>query len=154
MRTPTAQLCQQFMQNFEGQTWYGECLLESLERISTEEALHSIAGRSIMRLTRHLLAWRVFALEKLKNNETFDIALNSEADWPSDESAPSWEEVLSELKGNQAQMLASIEKMSAEKLLEKVPGRPYRYAFLLQGILEHDAYHQGQINLLYQLVKA
>jgi uncharacterized damage-inducible protein DinB len=154
MRTPTAQFHQQYIQNFEGKTWYGECLMESLERVSTEEALHSIAGRSIMRLTRHLLAWRQFALEKLQNNDVFDIELNSEADWPSDETAPGWEEVLAALRQNQTEMLACIEKMSTEKLLEVVPGRSYRYAYLLQGILEHDAYHQGQINLLFQLVKA
>jgi uncharacterized damage-inducible protein DinB len=155
MRTPLEQLAHHAETLFQGQPWYGESLMHCLEGISPAEARAQIAGRSILRLTRHLLAWRIFTLKKMQGEADYDIEIGSPIDWPSDDEpgAPTWPELLRDLRENQSRLLAAIRSMPESQLLERVPGRTYRFAFLIQGIQEHDVYHLGQVNLLRSLLK-
>jgi uncharacterized damage-inducible protein DinB len=151
MRTPVQQLIFQLENTFGGRPWYGNPLMETLENISPETATTLLEDRSILRLARHMLAWRTFVLHKLQGGEVYDIELGSEQDWPSDDRL-SWPETLQALRDNQTQLLETLRRFPEEKLLERVPKREYRYAAMLEGLVQHDVYHLGQISLLKKLV--
>lgn len=151
MRTPTQQLIFQLENTFSGRPWYGNALMTTLEDIAPEKATKLLEGRSILRLARHMLAWRTFVLHKLQGDEAYDIKIGSEQDWPSGD-RPGWPETLQALRDNQAQLLEMLRQFPEEKLLERVPKREYRYAAMLEGLVQHDVYHLGQISLLKKLV--
>ncbi len=151
MRTPIEHLCFQLENTFEGKPWYGRSLMDILREIAPDTAHQVLRGRSILRLGRHLLAWRVFTLEKLRGNAEYDIEIGGEGDWPSDPGMD-WPALLDALRDNQAQLLAALRQFPEANLLERVPGRNFRYSFLLEGVVQHDIYHLGQIALLKQLL--
>lgn len=148
MRHKLQSIAHQFQQVFEGDPWYGTSVMETLSSIPEAHVNVLFQDKSILRLVRHMIAWRTFALNKLEGNAEYDI--DEELDWPSDD-ALSWREVVQTLGKNQQQLLLALEKTPSSKLAEKVPGRNYSFAALLDGLLQHDIYHLGQISLLNKL---
>ncbi len=122
-----------------------------LESIRPEDAVKQLKGRSILRLARHMLAWRTYVLHKLQGDDDFDIDMNSEADWPTDD-AMAWPDVLEAFRNNQNQLLDALKSFPETHLDAHVPGRNYTFRFMLEGMGQHDVYHLGQIALLKNLV--
>lgn len=147
MRSLRQQLLFQLQNQFDGMPWYGLSTEESLENISAEAAVRRHGDRSVIRLIRHMLAWRTYVLRKLQGDADYEVDIDSDADWPDDD-AVSWEAVLQALRENQAALLVALEQFPEEKLLEQVPGRDYRFAFMVEGLVQHEVYHLGQVNLL------
>ena len=140
-----------FKLTFDGSPWYGTAVMPMLESIGPEVAIKQLKGRSILRLARHMLAWRTYVLYKLQGDDGFDIEMGSEADWPTDD-AMNWSAVLEALNTNQTQLLEVLKTFPETKLVERVPGRQYTFRFMLEGMVQHDVYHLGQIALLKNLV--
>ncbi|MEM9929235.1 MAG: DinB family protein [Bacteroidota bacterium] len=78
--------------------------------------------------------------------------MNSASDWP-DCSTLSKAALLTQLEASQKDLLAAIRQNTDELLEEQVPST-YKYTRgdLTIGILQHDIYHLGQINLLVSLL--
>ena len=107
----------------------------------------------MVELVKHVTAWRIFALEKLRGNTGYDIA-TPEQDWPPTGTITEtrWQQILSELSASQRQLLETLSLVDDEKLLETVPGREYDFYFLLHGVIQHDLYHLGQMALLKKIL--
>lgn len=150
MRSLRQQLIFQLQNHFDGSPWYGESLMASLQQIPETTAVRKREGRSILRLLRHMLAWRNYVLQKLLGNDDFEIEFRGPADWPDDENM-NWPEAMAALQENQTALLDALEQFPESKLPETVPGRAYSYAFMAEGLTQHDIYHLGQINLLAKL---
>ncbi len=136
---------------FEGEPWYGTSVMKKLETIDWQTVNEKKYGtKSIAVLLGHMISWRVFVLKKLQGDEAFAIQIDNHADWPNIHitSANEWGELLEELMATQ-RMLLSLLANHADALLEqKVPGKNDTFRFLLEGIVQHDVYHLGQIALL------
>jgi uncharacterized damage-inducible protein DinB len=91
-----------------------------------------------------MTAWRIFVCEKLEGNDAFDIDTD-EMNFPT---SVNLKAVLKELKASQKRLLELLKQTPVERLDEKVPGRPYKFKVMLNGIIYHDVYHTGQIVLL------
>ncbi len=89
-----------------------------------------------------MLAWRNFVLQKLTGNDDFDIIDNSLDDWPE---VNDWETLVKKFDECHFNILQAIQKFPPEKWDYKVPLRDYTFMYLINGILEHDYYHYGQI---------
>ena len=144
-------LIQRFQAIYNGHPWYGTNILSSLKQITPEMSLQSLLPekKNIAEILKHIVAWRQFLIEHLQGNSSYRIELNSELDWPSIKDL-SWDDLLEELGQSQAQilqLLAGQEDTLLESTLSNV-GSPYTFRYLIEGILQHDAYHLGQINLL------
>ncbi|MEZ5039168.1 MAG: DinB family protein [Saprospiraceae bacterium] len=139
--------------SYQGTPWYGNALLSSLRKISSERAKMQVkpGTKSIAALLRHMVAWRQFLIEHLQGNNTFDIELNSEIDWPSVDDL-TWEELVEELEISQTNILHLLSQQEDSWLKEMVGNRTYNHRFLVEGVIQHDIYHLGQINLLNNLI--
>ncbi len=137
---------------FEGSPWHGLSVLDIIEDVSAEQALRRLhAGtHNICELVRHMTNWRTFAIEKLKGNPTFDIALNTAADWPVVDTLAetNWQQYKDNLRHTQQQLLDLLAMIPDTRLDDIVGGRKYSFRVLLYGIIQHDTYHQGQIALV------
>ena len=151
------ELLQEYQEVFEGSPWYGSAVIKTLRRIPFYLVNQKIQpqAHSIAELLRHMLAWRTFVLEKLRENAGFDIELNSTADWEEGvkvHTEAEWEELLQLLEDSQQKMEQLLAGKSEEWLAQPVAGKPYANIFMLRGILYHDVYHLGQIRLIKKLL--
>jgi uncharacterized damage-inducible protein DinB len=134
---------------YEGEAWHGPSIKEVLTGVDTALALKRLSPttHNIAELVIHMSNWRVFALEKLTGSLTYDIILNSEADWQvvNELSPERWQELLEILDDSQNELLEVVSRFSPNKINDIVPGRRYSFYILLHGIIQHDIYHSGQI---------
>lgn len=151
------QLTQKLQEIYKGSPWHGASLTTQLSNIPAEHYTKGVGAsqKSIAHLLEHMLAWRQLAIEVLKGNKTCDITLNSKMDWP--EPKPVGQPkayYLSKLEESQEELLALLKSKEGSWLKEQTPNKTYQNEFLLQGIVEHDLYHSGQIGIFNSLLKA
>lgn len=138
--------------HYDGETWHGPSLIETLSDVSPEQAVKRLLPNThnIAETLAHVTAWRTFVLEKLTGGDSYDIVLNSEDDWKKMDSltAGDLHDLLVGLADSQTELLDVLETVNDRRLLDIVPGRKYSYYTLLHGFIQHDIYHSGQISLL------
>jgi len=140
----------QLKRAFEGTAWHGPSVSEVLAGVNAQQAAaHPIAGaHSIWELALHIQTWE--RVSKRRITEFVPIDVSDEEDWPAvnDTSEAAWARTLEELRSNHQALRAAIRELDEARLDEIVPGTTYSVYFLLQGVIQHDLYHAGQIALL------
>ena len=145
-------------ETFEGEPWYGESVMRKLENVpyvigykTCDPDSHSVA-----QIIGHLIAWKKYAIAKLKGNEDFHIEINSKNDWPEVHvnSQQEWEELKRELVAAQSKIYELLNKQQEDSFLDEVVvGKEYDFEHLLVGVMQHDIYHIGQIGLIESQLK-
>ena len=142
---------------YNGQPWYGDSLLQKLETVSAEEActLAAPGTHTVAQLVAHLLAWRRLLVERIKGNNDFQIQVNSARDWPPAAllEKKGWEGLLAELETNQLELIRLLESETDALLDRPLPDGKHALRLLLDGIMQHDVYHIGQIGLVLALLR-
>ncbi|WP_106791443.1 DinB family protein [Aquimarina sp. Aq78] len=143
---------------FEGEPWFGNSILKSLEHIPVLfwDKKPKKVSHSISELVYHLIDWRGFVIEKLKGNKAFDIELNSEKDWRKGvliQNEKEKKKTLEELIETQNIICELLLAKPDSWLNEQVAGRRYRNEYMINGVIQHDIYHLGQINIVYSQLK-
>jgi uncharacterized damage-inducible protein DinB len=143
----------QLKRAFEGTAWHGPSVSEVLAGVNAQQAAaHPIAGaHSIWELALHIQTWERVGRRRIQ--EFVPIEVSDEEDWPAvnDTSEAAWARTLEELRSNHQALRAAIRELDEARLEEIVPGTTYSVYFLLQGVIQHDLYHAGQIALLKKL---
>ena len=133
-----------------GPAWHGPSLVKTLNGVTARSAAaHPISGaHSIWEIVRHVTAWVAAATRIIERNEY--AGLEGDEDWPrvNDISEAAWTAAIEDLDRAHRELRAAVEKLTVERLDEKIPGREYTWYILLHGVVEHDVYHAGQIAML------
>jgi len=153
MKNRTKEIIKSLSEVFEGAPWYGESVMRKLENVPYLIGYRTCSpeSHSVAQIVGHLIAWKTFAIEKLKSNEKFKIGIDSENDWPNIEvhSSEEWEELKRELVAAQCKIYELLNEVEDDSFLDKqVNGKNYNFGQMLQGIIQHDIYHLGQIGLI------
>jgi uncharacterized damage-inducible protein DinB len=146
-----ANLLSNLKESFDGMPWYGDSVLKKLNTIDWEIVNDKRYGaKSIAGLLGHMISWRVFVIKKLQGDQAFSIQIDGSVDWPEIRIAnvKEWDDLLKKLMETQDTLLRILTQQTEELLARKVPGENFRFGFLLDGIIQHDLYHLGQIALL------
>ncbi|MFN8342964.1 MAG: DinB family protein [Cyclobacteriaceae bacterium] len=135
---------QRFLQqSFDGEPWYGPSVMAVLKEVTPQQATRTLLqSHSILQLVQHMTRWRRFVVAKMEG---------AGADVTDVENFPAggrWADAVEELRQSQTELLTALEHFSVVRLSETVPGREYDFAYMLEGIVQHDIYHLGQISLL------
>ena len=131
---------------FEKGAWHGPTVKETLEGLSSADAFNRLPNtHSIIELVAHMAVWRNYVTNKLKGDLTYKVT--EAQNFPE---SRNWEETLTDLERSQADLLAAIESHAPTDLTAQVPWTtdPLTYYTLLHGVIHHDLYHIGQINLI------
>lgn len=131
---------------FNKGAWHGASVMETLETVSGKQAFNRLAGtHSIIELVAHMTAWRRYILKKLAGDHAYKMA--EEVNFPSPQN---WDMTVSELEETQRELVAAFQALPAGQLYEQVrwTDQPFTYYTILHGIIHHDLYHVGQINLI------
>lgn len=128
---------------FDGSPWYGDALIEGIEKIDIHEVNAHGSSHSIPQLLKHIINWRIFVINKLLGEETYEV----ENDWQVENqmTLEEWMQLIDKLKATQIELMDILKDKNDMFLDGQVPGRNHDYRFLLKGITQHDIYHLGQI---------
>lgn len=137
---------------FDGTPWHGQALSGILDGIGALEAsAHSVTdAHSIWELVLHMTYWRrvVLAASPDSRSPTTSPILPRTGECPAKRLREAWQETRDELHRTQEELLAALDSVDEDRLMENVPEREYSFYVLLHGVVQHDVYHAGQIALL------
>lgn len=133
-----------------GPAWHGPALADLIGDVTAEQAAARPIGgaHSIWELVLHASAWTEIVRERLVGSAKGEPT--PEEDWPpvADTSADAWRAAVERLKDAHRELAADVAKLDDSFLVGRVPGHDHTVLAMLHGVVEHDAYHGGQIALL------
>lgn len=141
---------------YEGDPWYGGSITTVLESVNPNHVFESPNREmhSIVEILAHMLSWREFVEQRLSGDDKYFVEQEKSFDWKrfSTDRKCAWNSMRDRLKTNQQHLLDLLQNHDDSLLEQKVAGKPYSYLYLLNGILQHDLYHLGQIVYINKLL--
>ena len=137
---------------YQGDPWYGNAIKKDIDKVDPRLVFHKPLAQAhcIAELLAHMISWRELLLFKLQEDAAFAVKQETSFDWsrfdPNPETA--WHTLTKTLDDNQRKIIALLQSADDGLLDQKVPDRIYTFRYLIEGIIEHDVYHQAQIVLL------
>ena len=133
----------------EHDPWYGPSIQEVIGDLSAADAdAHAVNGaHSVWELVHHVAAWTRAIHARVQG----DICeLQGEADWPPvrETSDAAWATARDDLRRAQSELIATLRTFDDSKLTAITPNRDYDLEHLLDGLIQHHAYHTGQMVLV------
>jgi uncharacterized damage-inducible protein DinB len=155
-----SRLIDQFKRAHDGDPWHGSPVKAILEGVTAGQAARKPAdgAHSIWELVLHLTAWRNEVARRAKGEPAAEPVAG---DWPAigDPTPARWTAALAALDESHANLVRAVRGMSDDQLLEPTNdprnqplGTGVSYYELLHGIVQHDAYHAGQIAILKKVL--
>jgi uncharacterized damage-inducible protein DinB len=150
-----ARIADQLRRAFDGEAWHGDSLLEILDVVTVARAAaHSIKNaHSIWELVLHIAAWDGAVLRRLSG---VAVTLSDAQNFPpvTDARESAWRAALAEVRRVHEELVAAVAALPDSRLDEMVPGKEdahYTFYYMLQGVVQHELYHAGQIALLKKM---
>lgn len=136
--------------------WHGASLKEVLESVTPEKVFIKPINNahSIIELALHINSWTAEVLSRFEGKMP---SVPASGDWPmpENETLDYWESVKQSIYKNTNKLLTTIENFPESKLEEIVGGERnaslgtgFTFRGMIIGVLQHNAYHAGQIALL------
>ncbi len=142
-------IIQLLKETYEGDPWHGRSIKDLLSEVSPEAGLQKpdSNSHSIAELIYHLVTWREFTISRLQPEEGKNTEYFEKIDWrPLDlNRKQTWEEGLRLLEESEQRLLKVLEGFTDSILTETVTERKCNFKVLLYGLVQHEAYHGGQI---------
>ncbi len=152
--TELDRIADQISRGFDGDAWHGDPLMKILDGVSARQAAaHSINdAHSIWEIVNHISAWRPAIVTRLSGKAA---ELKGKDDWPpvTDTSDAAWRNCLSDLRQRHNALMQAVRAFPENKLNQNAPNRDHSNYVMLQGIVQHDLYHAGQIAILKKAAK-
>jgi len=129
---------------YDGNPWYGSSVMAVLSKIPVDNVNKKIQNsHSVIELVLHMTSWRKFVIHKLQGDESHEVSAESNFPAGSD-----WAAALANLQESQNNLLMAMASFDNKNLENQVPNRKYSFSKLLNGIVQHDIYHLGQIAMI------
>ena len=156
MNSEISFLVSQMKDTYDGNPWYGRSIRELLNEVDESIAFQKTSGQhSIVELLWHMCTWKAFTISRLLENETKTVQQFEEEDWRVlDHSNQNlWKEGIAEFDRMHHELLHILGKQDDSILDNTVKGRDYNFRHLLNGIIQHDIYHAGQIAYVWKMLR-
>src|SRR5438067_10326062 len=146
----------QLKRAYEGEAWHGPSVKEALAGVTAEQAQARPLrnAHSIWELAQHIAVWEDAGRRRLEG-ERAQIAISSSEDWPppEDASEEAWERAKASLDRNHRAFVEAITRVPESRLDEPVLEGMSTVYVTLDGVVQHDLYHAGQIVMLKKAVE-
>ncbi len=132
----------------QGEPWYGRAVYEILDEIDPANVhkKSNANGHSMIELLYHMITWADYTLKNLENDPKKGLAHFESMDWRKiDPVIHTWSDGMEQLKNIHQQIITILQTKEDEFLKEPVDNRDYNFRFLLNGLIQHNIYHVGQI---------
>lgn len=137
---------------YQGSPWIDVNLMDTLKNISAEQAAKKVSPQwnTIWEIVNHLINWRLNVLQRIQDKTIASPADNYFSP-VKNVSEEAWQNTLKKLEDSQEQWMLALKKFKKKDLEKNYPGNGMSYYEQIQGIVQHDAYHLGQIVLLAKI---
>jgi len=155
MNKETQSIIRNLQNVLSGEPWYGRSVYAMLEEIDPAAVYKkpNEGSHSLIELLYHSLTWAEFTLKSLEKARQEDIAAIEKMDWREINSSDhNWQKGLAEFKQVNEKIIQLLQSKDDDWLKEKVAFRDFNFRFLLNGLIQHDIYHLGQIAYVKKLL--
>ncbi len=138
----------------DGEPWFGRPVYAILREVDSSIAFRKPApgAHSLADLLYHMLTWADFTLQRIQKQKITDMATFDKMDWREiDPAVHDWDEALGAFIATHQQILALLQTKNLLFLDELVDYREYNFRILLNGLIQHNIYHIGQVAYLVKL---
>lgn len=137
---------------YDGEPWIGVSVFDVLKNISASQAAKKILPQcnSIWEIVNHMIIWRLTVLKRV-HGEVISVPENNYFEDIPDKSQTAWKNTLKHLEDSQQQWITYLKKLKLKDLDNIYLHNGLTYYEHIHGIMQHDAYHLGQIVLLAKL---
>ena len=138
-----------------GEPWFGRAVYIILEEVDAKKAYTKPDNteHSMIEILYHMITWAGFTLKRIERDDDMDLAAFEKMDWRIiDPKTHTWKKGLTEFKSIHKKIIQLLNKKDDAFLKEIVDYRNYNFRFLLNGMMEHNIYHLGQIAYLKKLL--
>jgi uncharacterized damage-inducible protein DinB len=160
MTSESIRLVDQFKRAHDGDPWHGSPVKAILEGVTHEQAAKRPpnGAHSIWEIVLHMTGWRNEVARRATGQPAGEPA---GGDYPpvGDATAERWTAALEALDASHAKLAAAVNAMSDAELLKPTNdprnrplGTGVSYYETFHGIVQHDAYHAGQIAILKRIL--
>jgi len=134
---------------YNGNSWIDVNIVSVLTQINAIQASKKILPHcnSIWEITNHLISWRINVLQRVQGEIT-NSPENNYFSPIEDTSENAWSDTLDKLQKTQQQWIDFLKAFKEEFFDEVYPANNMTYYEHIHGLIQHDAYHLGQIVLL------
>jgi uncharacterized damage-inducible protein DinB len=145
----------QFKAVYDGEPWFGDSFKAKLKGVTEKQAFAkpNPGAHAIAELISHVIYWRTPLIKRLQNDLTSEASMDDEDNWMPLEKlkAKGWKKLMEEFEASQSELVL---------LLTRTPDRflnePFRHGqsmdVLVNGVLQHDIYHLGQLGLVKKMI--
>ncbi len=160
MKVTVEYIKQHFYNIHYGRNWFGQSYMTKLQDTDPEHyftrpypEVHSVAE-----LIAHGNAWRNDAIVKIRSGKG-ELTEMSPEDWPDLETLKEkgWDKIFNEYRESVNSFIALLEEKDDEFLnteyFDPEFDGTYPYSFTINGILQHDLYHLGQLGLVMRMIR-
>lgn len=134
---------------YSGHPWIDITITHTLEKITAKRAASRVLPNcnSIWEIVNHMISWRINVLQRLQGKVLITPS-NNYIEPVLDTSEDAWKNTLKEFQHTQKEWINFLTKFDVADYEKKYPANGMTYYEHIQGIIQHDAYHLGQIVLL------
>ena len=149
-KTETHHLADQLERGFRGGAWHGPAVAEALDGVDAAAAaeLPSPRAHSIWQIAHHIGVWIDVARRRIEGEPIDQVPV--EVDWPAalGSSEADWKAEVETLEEAHRRLHAAVKGLDDSRLDDPVGGSDPTVRGMLCGVLQHNAYHAGQIVML------
>ncbi|HYM95462.1 MAG TPA: DinB family protein [Chitinophagaceae bacterium] len=155
MNRETQSIISNFQNVLNGKPWYGRSVFAITSEIDPTIVYKEPASpadgpnanaHSLIELLYHSLTWAEYTLEVLQNAGEKEIAAIKKLDWREiNPAVHTWDKGVTAFKAVHEKIIHLLQEKNDEFLNEKANPHNFNYGYLLNGLLQHDIYHLGQI---------
>ncbi len=138
-----------------GEPWFGRAVYPILEEVDGSKVYirPNNSEHSLIELLYHMITWADFTLKRIENDKINDLSGAAELDWREiNPKVHTWKKGLAEFKAIHKKIVMLLKKKDDPFLKEKVDYRKYNFRFLLNGLIQHNIYHLGQVAYVKKLL--
>lgn len=155
MKKETQSIIKNLQTTLNGQPWFGRAVFPIMEE-ADETKIHIHPGdtqHSLAELLFHMITWSAFCLKHLEKAPADELKEIEKRDWREiDPGIHSWKKGMIELKTIHSKIISILETKEDDFLKEMVPNREFNFRFMLNGLIQHNIYHLGQVAYVKKLL--
>lgn len=154
-RASITQYMNHFKAVYNGNPWYGETIASKLDGIDDLAFVRPLENvHSIAEVVAHMTYWRKSLISRLNKDESFNASVESEDNWRDllQLRKEGWDKVRSDFETSQDAIVEALSRQP-DTILETEYSEGHTFEYLIQGVIDHDIYHLGQIGLIRKMLE-
>lgn len=148
MNKETQYIIKSFEDTLNAHPWFGRAVYEILGEADESKVYTKPNGteHSMIELLWHMNTWAEFALGSIENRSVDEMKAIEASDWREiDPKTHTWKKGLEQLKSTHKKIAELLSQKDDSFLGEIVPLRKFNFRYMLNGLIQHNIYHLGQV---------